>query len=121
MKKFLIFIIGVIVGVVLTILFSLLLSGSNDDNPIWFEEPGETINEQCFKVFQVLEDNAALVHSCNSSVVVYLLVNNEGKYYYDEEVVNVPRNKIARQIGIYKYPTNNLKVKTVPIVQILDK
>ena len=54
-------------------------------------------------------------------MTVYMLVNDEGKYYYDDEKVNVPSGKVARQIGIYQYETNSGRPKTVPIVKFMDK
>ena len=52
---------------------------------------------------------------------VYLLVNEDGKYYYDDEIIEVPDGKVVRQVGIYKYSTKNDFEKTVPIVQIMNK
>lgn len=120
MKKFLIFIIGVIVGVALTFLGLFLVRAADDNNTIWFDKPGEIINKSNFTVIQVLDDSAALAMD-DEYEAIYLFVNDEGKYYYDGEKVRVPRNKKLRQVGIYKYPTNKLNVKTVPIVQIFDK
>lgn len=120
MKKILVFIIGVIVGVALTFLGLFLLRTADNNNTIWFDKPGEIINKGNFTVIQVIDDNAALAMD-DEYEAIYLFVNDEGKYYYDGEKVRVPRNKNLRQVGIYKYPTNNLNVKTVPIVQIFDK
>lgn len=121
MKKFLIFVFGVITGVVLTLAFVYFYRVTDDNNTIWFDEPGEIITERSFTVIQVLDDNAALALDANYSAAIYLLYNEEGKYYYDGEIVNVPKNKKARQVGIYKYATKNLNMKTVPIVQFFDK
>ena len=52
---------------------------------------------------------------------VYLLTNEDGKYYYDEEVVRVPEGKVARQVGIYQYQTTSDFEKTVPIIQFMSK
>lgn len=50
-----------------------------------------------------------------------LIVNRERKYYYDDEIVKVPKGKVVRQVGIYQYPTQNDMMKTVPIIMIMDK
>ena len=126
MKKWLIFLGGVVTGVLLTFLFAFVLSGQREapaveDNGVtMFEQPGDVINETGFEVFQALEQGAALAKG-KKEWIVYMLVNDEGKYYYDDEKVNVPSGKVARQIGIYQYETNSGRPKTVPIVKFMDK
>lgn len=44
---------------------------------------------------------------------VYLLIN--------EEIIRMPDGKVVRQVGIYKYPTKSDFIKTVPIIEIMDK
>ena len=130
MKKWLIFGGGVLTGVVLTFLFAFIFSASRsngDDDITWFEKPGDVIEANAFEVFQVLSDDAALVHGQSYedleifSGAVYLLTNEDGKYYYDDEVVRVPEGKVARQVGIYRYQTESKFEKTVPIIQIMSK
>ncbi len=123
MKKFLIFIFGVITGVALTFLYSYFVGTSSNDDVTWFESPGDIIQEESFEVFQVLDESSALVNGrSNHYGVVYLLVNEEGKFYYDDEIINVPNNKVVRQVGIYKYQTmRDNRIKTVPIIQIYNK
>jgi hypothetical protein len=130
MKKWLIFGGGVVTGVVLSFLIAFLISASSSnsyDGTTWFEKPGDVIEVKSFKVFQVLDKDAALVNGATHeeydiySGAVYLLTNKDGKYYYDDEVINVPEGKVARQIGIYQYQTKSEFEKTVPIIQIMDK
>ena len=129
MKKWLIFVGGVATGVVLTFLFAVLFSSRTGSNngATWFEKPGDVIEVKSFKVFQVLDKDAALVSGVTYekydiySGAVYLLTNEDGKYYYDDEVVKVPDGKVARQVGIYQYQTKAELDKTVPIIQIFDK
>ena len=134
MTKWLIFGGGVLTGVVLTLLFAFIFSASRaggDDGTTWFEKPGDVIDVKAFKVFQVLDEDAALVrgqshNDLNLGVelfkgAVYLLTNEDGKYYYDDEVVRVPEGKVAIQVGIYRYQTKSEFGKTVPIIQIMSK
>ena len=126
MKKWLIFIGGVVTGMVLTFVFALIfyLNHSDlNDRTTWFEEPGDVIDVEAFEVFQVLSDDAALVRDQSYRYLgtVYLLTNDEGKYYYDDEVVKVPDGKVVRQIGLYQYQTKSEFNKTVPIIQIMNK
>ena len=132
MKKWLVFILGVFTGIVLTILFAVILSSGvkmnekNNSGVTWFDKPGDVLEVKSFKVFQVLGDNSALVHGKENNYnyyggAVYLLTNDEGKYYYDDEIVDVPKGKIVRQFGIYQYQTRSEFGKTVPIIRIVDK
>ena len=132
MNKWLIFGGGVLTGVILTFLFAFIFSASRsdgDDDITWFEKPGDMIEVDAFEVFQVLSEDAALVHGKSREYssreiftgAVYLLTNEDDKYYYDDEVVRVPEGKIARQVGIYRYQTKSEFGKTVPIIQIMSK
>lgn len=138
MKDVLIFIGGVIVGVIVTFLVALALShenGSGNDNSTLedksnsditlFDEPGDVLNYDKYKVFQVLDDNHALVKSnINYSWYdgpIFLLTNDNGKYYYDDEVIKVPKGKVMRQIGIFRYENSLENNKTVAIIKIVDK
>ena len=132
MKKWLFFGGGVLTGIVLTFVFAFIFSASHSggsDGTTWFEKPGDVIEVKAFKVFQVLGENAALVNGQTHEDLdleiftgaVYLLTNEDGKYYYDDEVVRVPDGKVARQVGIYQYQTKSDFGKTVPIIQIMNK
>ena len=140
MKRWLIFLSGIVTGVVLTILFAAVISNSKEgkednggapesvetsslgDDIKLFDEPGDIVKENSLKVFQVLSDHTALVRNINSYVgTVYLITNKENKYYYDAQEIDIPQNKVIRQIGIYRYPTQNDVIKTVPIIMIMDK
>ena len=101
----------------------------NDDGITWFEQPCDEIESNSFEVFQVIGENAALVRGKEHddwdldiyTGAVYLLTNQEGKYYYDEEIVKVPEGKVAKQVGIFQYETKSEFRKTVPIIQIMNK
>ena len=122
MKKYLVFGGGVITGFVLAFIFAIVFSRCSSSNGVTlFDEPGEIVKEKSFNVFQVIGEDAALVHGEESFVTVYLLTNSIGKYYYDNEVITVPTGKVVRQIGIYQYETREKFGKTVPIVEIMDK
>ena len=134
MKKWFIFGGGVITGIVLTFIVTIIYAANQPKNELesdngmtLFDTPGEIIDEESFDVFQVIEENAALVRGKGISGgelhigIVYLLINDEGKYYYDDEIVKVPNGKIVRQMGVYRYLTKDEFEKTVPIVKIVNK
>ena len=146
MKKWMVFVLGIVTGFILTIAIGFALNGiqnpkpsseniteseqeaepKEDDGITWFEEPGDIIEESSFKVIQVLAKDAALVCSKSKRAdlytgPVYLLTNGEGKYYYDDQIIKIPKEKAVRQMGIYRYPNKNEDIKTVPIIEIMDK
>ena len=148
MKNFLLVLGGFVAGVVLTtaVAFGIYFykTSNTQANPenttetetqseiegvTMFEEPGEIFDEKSFEVFQVIAPDGALVRGKNKEYrglniyngPVFLLVNSQEKYYYDDEIINVPTGKVVRQIGIYQYPTRDERYKTVPIVEILDE
>ena len=126
MKKGLIFSGGFITGIVITFLVLFFIARCQSNKATYFETPGEIVEGTSFEVFQVIEPGAALVNAKSDMGslylgAVYLIVNNEGKYYYDDEIINVPKGKVIRQVGIYKYPTKDNFEKTVPIIQIMDR
>ncbi len=127
MKKWLIFLGGVVTGVLLTFLFAFMFSSQKetsvkeDSGLTMFEQPGDVITEKSFKVIQALEQGAALADGEKEYMTTFLLVNDEGKYYYDHEIVKVPSGKVARQVGIFKYTSGGGLDRTVPVVKFVDK
>ncbi len=127
MKKGLLFGSGFLSGVIVTIIVLVIIGLARQNNGNltgvkMFDDPGEVVNEKSFEVLQVIADNAALV--CVSDEyfgTIYLMTNNSGRYYYDDETITVPKGKCVRQLGIYKYQTKSKDYKTVPIIGILDK
>ena len=134
MKKFLVFIGGFVAGIIATILVAFLITVANkphDDGLLGltiFPEEGECITTDGeIEVFQVIETNVALAKTVKygkygnrqySDEIVVLLIDYDGKTFYDEQKIKIPKNKCARQIGTYQYQTKNDFVKTVPAVVI---
>ncbi len=149
MKKWVVYLLGILTGVVLTIAALVVISlitnaidkksgtinqvtvGEDDgsDSFKMFDQPGEVREERAFKVFQVLAEDAALVSGQKKDDValnwylgpVCLLTNKEGQLYYDDQEIKAPAGKVFRQVGIYRYETNKGMQKTVPIIMLMDK
>ena len=132
MKKWAVFLLGFISGIVLTFvtLFVIGASQTINNRVTIFEQPGECLSTNNFEVMQVVEDGCALAHEVkwNSILERYmptdllvLVINDNGEHYYDDQLIKVPKGKCMRQIGIYKYPTKMEIEKTVPIVKLMDK
>ncbi|MBB4045303.1 hypothetical protein [Bacteroides reticulotermitis] len=128
MKEKWIHIAVVITGIVLTVLIYLFLAKSFYNGITMFDEPGDYIEGNRFKVFQVIDFGVTLASGERKNREgdyslflgpVVLFVNNDGRLYYDDEIIEIPLGKRARQIGIYKYETER-GYKTVPVVSILE-
>ena len=134
MKYFLTFIGGFVAGILITILTLYLITIGNKPNDYGlvgltiFSEKGECIPTNGeIEVYQVIEPNVALANILMygkygireySDDIMILLIDNDGKTFYDDQKIKIPKNKCARQIGIYQY-TNKLNIgKTVPAVVI---
>jgi len=131
MKKALIFIGGVVTGVILTFVVVLIIgvaaNGGSvaNNNYVMFEQEGNVISTNSFEVFQVLDSGDALANEIEdygvASGVTVLFLAEDGASYYDDQVIEIPTGKCVRQLGTYKYPTKSGFEKTVPIVGIRNK
>jgi hypothetical protein len=124
MNKILIFILGIITGIVLTFVFATALTtvgGQSDSGATWFEAPGDClIHKSSLKIFQVIAPDAALAMIKDDfGSPVYLITNKENKTYYDDQVIKLPSKSCFKQVGTYQYETKEQMLKTVPIVQIM--
>ena len=126
MKKIWVYILGVLTGVIVTFVLVGILGivisakdaiGAKDsnskDNLTFFEEPGEVMGDTSYEVCEVLEDNAAIAYGEKLRVLVW---QEKGYPYYDRQIINLPKGKCFRQVGIYKDIVN-----TLPVVTIMDK
>jgi hypothetical protein len=126
MKKVLLLFSGFVVGIIATILVVFLIYVANQPNDdglfglTIFQEKGECITtESEIEVMQVVESNMALAWTGGYlDRILVLLINYDGKSYYDNQKIQIPANKCARQIGIYQYSAKNGMDKTIPAVVI---
>ena len=83
------------------------------------KKEGEVITKEQLKVFQVLKPNTALVKSETfPNEILMLLIGEEDDLYYDNQKINMPKGKSAKQVGIYQYTTKSGELKTIPAVKI---
>ena len=127
MKKWALFLGGVATGVVLTFLIAFICTYSGSNGPAGvtnFDQPGQVVDESSVKVMQVVGDNAALVRGKEGRAddwyfgPIYLLRNNDGKYYTDDEIIKKPYGKEFRQTGVYKYEAKSGDYKTVAVIEL---
>src|SRR6478609_2244842 len=112
MKRFLIFIGGFVAGIGATFLVAYVIVLANKPNDgllglTLFSEKSECITTNGkIEVFQVLAPNMALARTGDIlDGIVVLLISKDGANYYDEQKINIPSKKCARQIGTYQYST----------------
>lgn len=127
-KSVLIYIGGIVTGIILTFVILLFVAKSNSDNPsndnmIIFEQPQQIIDAKSFEVLQVLPDGNALatVESPENFGMIVMFRAKGNASYYDDQKIEIPTGKCARQIGTYRYMTRNNIEKTVPIIDIVNE
>ena len=123
MKKWIIYVLGVITGVILTFAFAFCVNLSNNSGIIgleMFEEPGDYMEYSQFKVFQVVSSGCALAHADESFGTIVLMIPNENQQFYDDQKIVLKSDQCAQHVGTYRYSTKMDIEKTVPAVRIID-
>ena len=124
MKKIWIFIIGFVAGVITTFLVAFVISVANkpNDNLTIFPQKGECIaTEGEIEIFEVIETNMALATMRNEEYkfgIVVLLIDYDGKTFFDGQKIIIPTNKCARKVGTFQYTSQDESFNTVPAVVI---
>jgi hypothetical protein len=107
-------------------------TNANNNGVTLFDKPGECLNAKVFEVMQVIDNNHALANEVEwndvlerymqtGSGLLVLVTNDNGEYYYDNQIIEVPQGMCMRQVGIYRYQTRMDMEKTVPIVKLMNK
>lgn len=131
MKKIWIYLLGILTGVFITFLISLIVDRSKNSGISFFEKPGEVITVECFgrteivkrfKVFQTLGEDAGLAVGddlCAQDLLV-LIYGENGQSLFDNQTISATKGKSFRQIGIYKYKSNDKMHRTIPVVMLVE-
>lgn len=123
------FVLGGVLGFILCFgllfILSLFISDTTKGKLTMFDEPGECVSSEPFKVLWVDSDGNALARERDDEKydlyhgITVLFLAQEGIPFYDEQIIKVPDGKCVRQLGTYRYKTDPLDdVKTVPAVAI---
>lgn len=118
MKKIWVYLLGILTGIIIMFAVAFFVTRSSNTGYTFFDEPGEIMDARSYTVFQAGDGDALAYENILSDVVV-LLWNREGIPYYDNQVVQPGRGECFRQIGIYKYTSQDGTDRTVPIVAIM--
>lgn len=126
MGKVLCFVFGFVCGCAFLLLASIALQRVSENGQssgmTLFEEKGACISKKNFQIFQALGTTGLAREKGTSSFsdmydgITVLFMNQEDKPYYDDQKIVIPKNKCARQVGIYHYETKAHDYKTVPVV-----
>lgn len=123
MKKWVVYVLGIITGMILTVVLAYCVNLSNNAGVIGlelFDEPGECMDYSQFEVFQVVESGCALANAGDSFGSVVLIMPNENQRLYDGQKIELKSDECAQHIGTYRYGTKIGIEKTVPAVRIID-
>lgn len=123
MKKYLILIIGIALGFVIGVFGvplwneSFYVSQRND-----FQKNGKAVNVESIEVIEVYENGQARVNGKDDSWhdMEYLLIDRAESELYDGLIIKVPKGKIVKMHGTYRYTTSKGRVRTIPKIMIVD-
>ena len=124
MKKGLVFILGIITGVILTFVVSLIIASKSSTSGItFFDAPDSPMPFRSVEIFQALNPGCGLCHPMGiaSNDDILLLWTNENVAFYDGQKITVEVGKCFRPIGVYRYTTGGGMVRTVPVVTIMSR
>lgn len=128
-KFILTYVAGIVTGCVLLFVIGCIINAKNSsaqkEDIVMFDSPRNAVPGKSFKVVQVLPDGNALasvdnVYDDNFGIVV-LFLGDENTSYYDDQKIEIPKGKVAKQIGNYSYMSRMKIEKTVPVVKIMDE
>lgn len=123
MKKWLIYVLGIITGVILTFVFAFCANLSNNSGIVgleMFEEPGDCMDCSRFEVFQVVESGCALTYADKTFGPIVFIIPDEQQHFYDEQEIVIDNEKCAQRVGTYRYTDKAGMERTVPAVRIID-
>lgn len=120
MKKGVVFILGVLTGILLTFIFAAIYShhlesdSENDPRITYFDSPTVFTSSGKYEVIQVLPNGA--LASSDDLFVVYIIANGQNTFYNDQ-IIRVTSESKAMQIGTFKYKSK-LGERVVPVIDI---
>lgn len=123
MKKWLIYVLGIITGIVLTFTFAFYINLSNNSGIIGleiFKVPGENMAYSQFDIFHVLESGYALANADDTFGSTVFIIPDEKQQFYDNQKIVLKKGQCAQRVGTYRYSTKIGIEKTVPAVKIID-
>lgn len=123
MKKWLVYVLGIITGIVLTCVFAICVyrfDNSEVSGLELFDEPGEEMDYSQFEVFQVIEYGYALAEADETFQNMVLIIPSEKQQFYDNQNIVLKNDQYAQRVGTFRYVNKMGMEKTVPAVIIVE-
>lgn len=123
MKKWLVYVLGIITGIILTFAFAFCINLSNNSGIIGlelFEEPEDYMEYSQFKVFQVVTAGCALANADDPFGTIVFIIPDEKQHFYDSQNIILRNDQCALRVGTYKYGNKMGFERTVPAIRIVD-
>lgn len=123
MNKWLIYFLGIITGIILTLAFGLWSGSSRSSNISGlelFDKPGDYMDYSQFEILQVIGSDYALATADDSFGETVFIIQNDGQSFYDNQIIVLKDNQCAQRVGTFKYTTKMHIDKTVPAIMIVD-
>lgn len=118
MKKWLIYVLGIITGILLTFALAFWYKNSKTTGLEMFDEPKEYMEYSRLEIFQVLSTGGALARSGVWDVVY--VVSDGKQQFYDNQTIALKGKQRAQRVGTFRYIAEGGLEKTVPAVIITD-
>lgn len=121
MKKWIIYVLGIVTGILLTFGMALCVNLSRNRGIVGlklFDKPAKDLGYTEFEIFQVIGSDGALAHADGSFGTIVYLLSDKFLQFYDDQHIVLNENQKAKYVGTYSYTTNSNISKTVPVIQI---
>lgn len=125
MNKWIIYVLGIITGIIITLVFAFCINLSNNSKNSGlelFDTPGEYMDYTQLRVFQVGQSGSALAYAGteDSYDEIALIIPNEEQRFYDDQKIVLKNDQCFQRVGTFKYRNNMGIESTVPAVRIID-
>lgn len=123
MKKWFVFVLGVITGLLIAYAFPLhetTPEESQIEGLELFDQPEAFTGYKDFKIKKLVDKGCALAVANWPLGPTVLIIPDEGQNFYDDQKIVLDQNGSALRVGTYKYE-HLLRENTVPAIRIIDE
>lgn len=124
MNRGLVFFLGILAGVILTIGAAYIINkaSSSTSGITMFDERGEMMDATSYIIIQTIDNNHGLaVADFFDLLNPVLVLGSKDSHFYDGMEVTAGTNTRFYQVGTYQYLTKEDIWKTVPVITLMNK